>query len=131
MLNLKEANNTIKNVEFNHVLTIKEIENWYLSAAKNDLNLGVEYERLSLDVETYKNASYLKMKQIISSFCDLTSWQIDYDNETIELLKEYSKNKKVIAIGEIGLDYHYENFDKVKQKEVFISQLKLAHLIRG
>ena len=51
----------------------------------------------------------------------------DYDNETIALLKEYANNPKVIAIGEIGLDYHYDNFDKNKQKEIFVAQLKLAH----
>ncbi|MGN0961474.1 MAG: TatD family hydrolase [Christensenellales bacterium] len=51
---------------------------------------------------------------------------IDYDEETENLIREYAKNKKVIAIGEIGLDYHYENFDKQKQTEVFIKQLELA-----
>ena len=51
----------------------------------------------------------------------------DYDSEAIELLKNNCNNTKVIAIGEIGLDYHYEGFNKDKQKEVFISQLKLAH----
>lgn len=51
----------------------------------------------------------------------------DYDSETITLLKEYAKNEKVVAIGEIGLDYHYENFDKQKQKEIFIEQIKLAY----
>jgi len=54
----------------------------------------------------------------------------DYTEEAIALLKEYSKNPKVIAIGEIGLDYHYENFDKEKQKEVFINQIKLAHQLQ-
>lgn len=51
----------------------------------------------------------------------------DYDEETISLLREYSKHPKVIAIGEIGLDYHYENLDKNKQKEIFIKQLQLAN----
>lgn len=51
----------------------------------------------------------------------------DFDSETIELLKEYSKDNKVIAIGEIGLDYHYENIDKDDQKRIFVEQLKLAH----
>jgi len=54
----------------------------------------------------------------------------DLTTETIELIKEYSKSPKVIAIGEIGLDYHYENFDKEKQKEVFIKQLELAHQLQ-
>ncbi len=35
-------------------------------------------------------------------------------------------NAKVRAIGEIGLDYHYEGYDATKQKEVFTAQLELA-----
>ena len=53
----------------------------------------------------------------------------DFDNETIELLEKYSTHPKVIGIGEIGLDYHYDNFDKARQKKVFIEQLKLAHKV--
>ncbi len=34
--------------------------------------------------------------------------------------------KKVKAIGEIGLDYHYDGFDREKQIEVFEKQLTLA-----
>lgn len=44
----------------------------------------------------------------------------------IELLSEMSKNKKVIAIGEIGLDYHYEGYDKKAQIDCFTKQLELA-----
>ncbi len=33
---------------------------------------------------------------------------------------------KVRAIGEIGLDYHYDGYDAEKQKEIFIAQLELA-----
>ena len=51
----------------------------------------------------------------------------DFDDEMVNILKEYSKHPKVVAIGEIGLDYHYENLDKALQKDVFIKQLKLAH----
>ena len=35
-------------------------------------------------------------------------------------------NKKLVAIGEIGLDYHYDNFDKKRQIELFSKQLALA-----
>ncbi|MBR4617862.1 MAG: TatD family hydrolase [Bacilli bacterium] len=45
----------------------------------------------------------------------------------INWLKEIIKsNPKVVGIGEIGLDYHYDGFDKEVQKEVFEKQLKLA-----
>lgn len=51
----------------------------------------------------------------------------DYTEETIARIKELSSHPKVIAIGEIGLDYHYQGIDKEEQKRVFISQLELAH----
>jgi len=41
-------------------------------------------------------------------------------------LEDNIKNKKIVAIGEIGLDYHYEDTDKDKQKYHFIKQLELA-----
>lgn len=44
----------------------------------------------------------------------------------IEELKQLSRNEKVVAIGEIGLDYHYDGFDREKQIEVFEQQLILA-----
>jgi TatD DNase family protein len=34
---------------------------------------------------------------------------------------------KTVAIGEIGLDYHYENIDKRRQQEVFLRQLQIAY----
>ncbi len=35
-------------------------------------------------------------------------------------------NKKIIAIGEIGLDYHYDNYNKEKEIEAFKKQLIFA-----
>ncbi len=33
---------------------------------------------------------------------------------------------KCVAVGEIGLDYHYDNIDKVAQKAGFVSQIEMA-----
>ena len=44
----------------------------------------------------------------------------------IEWLRELSNNPKVVAIGEIGLDYHYDEPDKEVQKKWFMRQLELA-----
>lgn len=41
-------------------------------------------------------------------------------------LEEMLADERVCALGEIGLDYHYDNTDKVVQAEVFESQLELA-----
>lgn len=38
---------------------------------------------------------------------------------TVEKLLEYTKNSKIKSIGETGLDYHFEPFDKTKQKKNF------------
>ncbi|NQU99734.1 MAG: TatD family hydrolase [Parcubacteria group bacterium] len=50
----------------------------------------------------------------------------ELDDKTIDLFREFSKDEKVIAIGEIGLDYYVEKFSKEKQAEVFIKQIELA-----
>ncbi len=53
---------------------------------------------------------------------DIEGLPIDY----LSQLKKMAANKKVAAIGEIGLDYFYEGYDKERQQEVFIEQLALA-----
>lgn len=50
----------------------------------------------------------------------------------IETLRKYviedsaRTDKKIVAIGEIGLDYHWEEPSRVLQKEWFVKQLELA-----
>lgn len=44
----------------------------------------------------------------------------------MDILRELAKNPKVAAIGEIGLDYHYEDTVHDVQKKWFIRQLALA-----
>lgn len=41
-------------------------------------------------------------------------------------IRRLSDNKKVVAVGEIGLDYHYEEHSRDIQKKAFEEQLKLA-----
>lgn len=41
-------------------------------------------------------------------------------------LEEHINDDKIVALGEIGLDYHYENTDKNKQNIVFKKQLDIA-----
>ncbi|WP_427337722.1 TatD family hydrolase [Caloranaerobacter sp. DY30410] len=48
------------------------------------------------------------------------------DEDTIEVLKSLLKKDKVIAVGEIGLDYHYDFSPRDIQKKWFREQIKLA-----
>ena len=50
----------------------------------------------------------------------------DWNDESAGLIREWAKRKKVVAIGEIGLDYHYDTEWKQKQFEVLEQQLCLA-----
>ena len=50
----------------------------------------------------------------------------DFKEEYFRFLEENINNSKVVAIGEIGLDYHYDNADKEKQIMVFRRQLDIA-----
>lgn len=46
--------------------------------------------------------------------------------ESMEWLREAARNDKVVAIGEIGLDYYWQEPDRETQKKWFREQLKLA-----
>ena len=46
--------------------------------------------------------------------------------ESFDELEQLAKNKKVVGIGEIGLDYHTPGFDSKKQKQLFLQQIELA-----
>ena len=50
-----------------------------------------------------------------------------YKDGDLERLKTLCRHKKCVAVGEIGLDYHFEdNPPKEFQKEMFVKQLMLA-----
>jgi len=47
--------------------------------------------------------------------------------KSIKKIEEISNNSKVVAIGEIGLDYYWNKENKEIQKKAFIEQIKLAN----
>lgn len=49
----------------------------------------------------------------------------DYTEENLSFIRNHINDDKIIAVGEIGLDYHYE-CDKEKQKELFKRQIGIA-----
>lgn len=50
----------------------------------------------------------------------------EYNDEVTTKILKRAKENKVIAVGEIGLDYYYNHSPREKQIEVFETQLQLA-----
>lgn len=51
----------------------------------------------------------------------------DFVDNNLEKIEELAKNEKVVAIGEIGLDYYWNKDNKEIQKELFIKQIEIAN----
>ena len=51
----------------------------------------------------------------------------EYTDEALERIKELAKDEKCVAIGEIGLDYHYEKESRENQLILLEKQIQLAN----
>lgn len=51
---------------------------------------------------------------------------LKYNDEDLEYIESNLSNKKIVAIGEIGLDYHYTKDNKNEQIELLRKQLEIA-----
>ncbi len=50
----------------------------------------------------------------------------DASDEVLKKIREFLKHKKVVAVGETGLDYHYDHSPREVQKYIFRRHLALA-----
>jgi TatD DNase family protein len=50
----------------------------------------------------------------------------DFSDDICNKFRQWSEKKKVVAIGETGLDYHYDNSPRAVQRDVFRKHLALA-----
>ena len=51
-------------------------------------------------------------------------------DEDLKWIEELSAHEKIVAIGEMGLDYHWDKSPKDVQKEVFKKQIELAKRVK-
>ena len=58
---------------------------------------------------------------------DIPQTEEEVWKEVAEIKKIAKENNKVVAIGEIGLDYHWNTENKELQKRAFIEQIKIAN----
>lgn len=55
---------------------------------------------------------------------------IDMTEEDLAWIEDLASHEKVVAIGEMGLDYHWDKSPKDIQKEVFRKQIQLAKKVK-
>lgn len=53
-----------------------------------------------------------------------------FSEETLDALETLLADEKCVAVGEVGLDYHWDTPERAVQQKVFSRQLELAHAHR-
>ena len=85
------------------------------------VNMGCNLERSRLSVE------YAEKFPFVYSAVGIHPEDVEGTPENyLEQIKKWAVLPKTVAIGEIGLDYHYEGYDPDLQKRIFEEQLDLA-----
>lgn len=88
-----------------------------------DRIVNISYDRNSIFDTLKLSKKYDFIYSVIGYHpCDCKDIGDDEYNELIEL----SKDDKVVAIGEIGLDYYWDSVPKEVQKKSFIEQMNIA-----
>lgn len=80
---------------------------------------NLKYSQFALQLAQNYNNLYA----IIGMYPEYAS---EYDDQFEAFLDSNLDNPKVVAVGEIGLDFHTEGFDALAQQRVFARQIQLA-----
>lgn len=88
------------------------------------VNVSATYESCERVVELVKRYSF--MYAAVGIHPDEVG---SLNEERFQQMKELCKQEKVVAVGEIGLDYYWDNESHDVQKEWFVRQLDLARAL--
>lgn len=97
------------------------IKKMYENEITNIVCAGYSLEKSKLGIEIAKKHNHIYATCGISPN-DLT----DNTKEELKEIEKIAKNDKVVAIGEIGLDYYWNKDNKEYQKEMFANQIEIA-----
>lgn len=90
------------------------VAGYSIESSKKAIEIASKYEELYVIVGISPN--------------DLEDIKTEDDiNKSVSEIEKLASSKKVVAIGEIGLDYYWNKDNKEIQKEMFIKQIKLAN----
>lgn len=85
------------------------------------VNMGCNIERSRLSVE------YAERFPFVYAAVGMHPEDVaDAPDDYLDSIRKWAVLPKTVAIGEIGLDYHYDGYDPAVQKRVFEEQLDLA-----
>ena len=106
----------------------------YNSGVDRIINIGCDIDSSIRSIELAKKYTHIYASiGLHPEVLQKPKEKIEKDFAEFEnILKNLTKEDKVLAIGEIGLDYYYTKDNKEVQKEYFLKQLELAkkhHLI--
>lgn len=90
------------------------------------INIGCDIASSKKSIELAKKYDFIYAAIGVHP-SEIGETEADIMTQVEELKNMALKNKKVVAIGEIGLDYHWEKENKEKQKYAFIKQIELAN----
>lgn len=91
------------------------------------VNIGVNLSTSEFTVELIKKYDFMYgTVGVHPSDAD----EMETADEIPALRRLAVENEKIVAIGEIGLDYHYEDTDRLLQQKWFIKQMDLAREIK-
>lgn len=96
---------------------------------KDSINSGVEKIIVNgYDLKTSKEAVELtnKYDHVYAAVGIGPSNVTDVNDETYDIISKLAKEAKVVAIGEVGLDYYWTTKNKEMQLKVFKTMLKIA-----
>ncbi len=101
---------------------ISLIEALYKKGVTNIVNAGYNVESTKQAIDLSQNYDFIYATAGISPN-DLE----DYSDENLDKIYDLAKNEKVLAIGEIGLDYYWNKDNKDLQQKAFIEQIEIAN----
>lgn len=102
------------------------IKKIYESGTTNFVTAGYSVESSKKAVDIANNYDFIYATAGISPN-DIPQTEEELWKQLSEIKDLAKSNKKVLAIGEIGLDYYWNVENKEIQKKVFIEQIKLAN----